>query len=291
MTSTEQLILLAILAGLMLFVMYFELKIMRGKNKEVRKVSQKKDEAFNAILTTRHVINVVQRSGRDTRAAQSLLEEAKYALQKNEHETAMELAEKARKELVHPSSSQGIAIGPAQDLERVAEEVLATPKNDENLYTGTKLPVDQTGSYLSAKFELNGAREDLGRAASKGRDVSAAQSLLTEADSAFEQGNYTKVLSLAVRARKAIGVGGAVETIRLKPQPEEIEEEAPQEMEPAEAMAKACGQCGDPIEQGDAFCGRCGARVISERTCDNCGAKARPSDKFCRKCGGQVASH
>ena len=288
MTSTEQLILVAILAGLMLFVLWFEFRLMRGRSKESRTFSQKKDEAFNAILTTRHVINVVQRTGRDTRVAQSVLEEAKYAMQKNDYDNAILLAEKARGELSRPVAPPEDGNGPANELESVAEEVLATPSSSENLYTGTRLPVDQTGNFLSAQFELNGAKDDISKAAAKGRDVSAAQSLMTEADAAFKQGNYTRVLSLAVRARRAVGGGGAIETIPLRnPQLDDVEEEP--KAPPAELQTRGiCAKCGEPVDKEDAFCGKCGARVIVDRTCENCGTKARPADKFCRKCGGKV---
>jgi tetratricopeptide (TPR) repeat protein len=288
MESQEKLILVAILAGLMLFVVFFELRVMRGKNKKVLHATQKKDEAFNAILTTRHVINVIQRQGGDTRAAQSVLEEAKYSMQKGEYDEAMDLAEKARHELTHPSEptpAPGVS-----DLEKVAEEVLATPKEDADLYTGMKLPDEQTGSYLSAQFELNGARDDVKKATAMGRDVASAQDLLAEADAAFEQGNYTKVLSLSVRARKTIGVGGAIETIPLKsPGPAEVAEEPPPQARETRQRGNVCTKCGELLEKGDSFCGKCGARVIVERTCENCGERARAKDKFCRKCGGKVA--
>jgi len=289
MTSDEKWILIAVFAVLMFVVVYYELRIMRGKSKEVRQVSQKKDEAFNSILTTRHVVNVVQRQGRDTRTAQSILEEAKYALQKGDYDQAMDLAEKARHELTHPSLTAQDETSSARDLEKVAEEVLATPNESENLYTGTKLPDDQTGSYLSAQFELNAARDDIRKAVGLGKDVTSATVLMSGADAAFEKGQYTKVLSLAVRARKAIGIGGAIETIPLKAtEPESIEEEPP--LAPDGAMRKlgTCGQCGEHVEKDDAFCGSCGARVVTDRTCENCGAKAKPTDKFCRKCGGKV---
>ena len=288
MNSTEQLILVAILAGLMLFVVWYELRWMRGRNKNVHKGSIKKDEAFNSILTTRHVINVVQRSGKETRAAQSILEEAKYSMERGDYDGAISLAEKARSALIHPKAPAEEESGPAQELEAVAEEVLTTPSSSESLYTGTKLPVDQTGSYLSAKFELNGARSDISMAIETGKDVSSAQELMTEADSAFAEGNYTKVLSLAVRARKSIGASGAIETIPLKAP---IRSEIGEDRRPPETLQKggSCVKCGELVDKGDAFCGKCGARVSVDRTCENCGAKARQSDKFCRKCGGKVA--
>ncbi len=289
MTDNEKLILIAAVAVIMLLILFFELRYMRSKNKTVKKASQEKDEAFNAILTTRQVINVILRQGGDTIAAQRVLEEAKYAYEKGRYDEAMRLAENARHELTHPGKSAPEEQG-ASDLEKVAEEVLTTPSSSEDLYAGTKLPEDQSGSYLSAQFELNGAREDVKKAVALGKDVSSAQSLLGEADSAFEQGNYTRVLSLAVRARKTIGVGGAIETIPLKAlEPPEIEEEPAPTAERTVPRGNICTKCGEQIEKGDAFCGKCGTRVILERTCENCGTRARPSDKFCRKCGGKVA--
>jgi hypothetical protein len=288
MTPQEKLILVAVLAGLMLFIIYFELRVMRGRSKEIRQSSQRKDEAFNAILTTRHVINVVQRSGRNTRAAQSVLEEAKYSMQKGDYDNAVSLAEKARAELIRPPPPPEDTSGPARDLENMAEEVLSSPKSDKNLYSGTKLPVDQTGSYLSAQFELKGARDDIAKAVAMGKSVSAAEALMTEADAAFEQGNYTRVLSLAVRARRTVGMDGAIETIPLKsPEPSEIEEEPVHRAEAGQKRGE-CAKCGESVDKGDAFCAKCGARVIVDRTCENCGAKAKSADKFCRKCGGKI---
>jgi len=291
MTDQEQLILVAILAALMLVVVFFELRYMRKrrKSKVTLRVDQIKDEAYNAIHTTRRVINMIQGRGGDTRAAQSILEEAKYALQRGEHAEAIRLARNAREALTHPNEPAP-AGGPSSALEKVAEEVLSTPGDSRDLYSGTKLPDEQTGSYLSAQFELNGAREDVKKAVIAGRDVSSAQNLLAEADTAFEQGNYTKVLSLAVRARKTMGMGGAIETIPLKaPEPDEVAEEPPPQARDRHHRSNICTKCGEPLEKGDAFCGKCGTRVIQERTCENCGARARPVDKFCRKCGGKVA--
>jgi len=292
MTDQEKLILVAVLAALMLFIVFFELKVMRGKSKEIRKASQKKDEAFNAILTTRHVINVVQRQGGNTGSAQRILDQAKLAMQKGEYDRSMDLAEKARGELTNPGRSESEAAaasgGTGKDLEEVAEKVLSSPKKDIT-YTGSKLPVDQSSNYMSARFELSAARADLGKASATGKDISSAELLMTDADTAFATGNYTKALSLAVKARKSVGVGGTVETIPLRSKEEaEAEEAEPVEDAPA-ALGEGCGSCGEPLEKGDAFCGKCGAKVLRERSCDSCGAKAKADDRFCRKCGGKVA--
>ena len=43
-----------------------------------------------------------------------------------------------------------------------------------------------------------------------------------------------------------------------------------------------CGQCGASLDEGDRFCGDCGANV---RGCPSCGEPLIPGKRFCRSCG------
>ena len=47
-----------------------------------------------------------------------------------------------------------------------------------------------------------------------------------------------------------------------------------------------CGRCGAALEDGDRFCGECGAPVGA---CPSCGAPLTPGKRFCRACGAAVA--
>lgn len=297
LSSVEKVALLAALAGVVFFVVYFELRIIRGKSKEIKRATQRKDEAYNAILTTRSVMNVMQRQGADVSKALRLVESAKAAMQNGEYDTCKEKCEKAKDELTNPSRQSAgwtEAEGPDGDgLERVAENILSAKElspREAKAYKGSKLPVDQDGNYLSAKFEISTAKADIGRARSKGQDAGNAQDLLTEAESAFVSGGYTKALSLAVKARKAIGA--ADESIPLKKKSATEEEEPEAEPTPEEASApfiEECPSCRVSLDANDAFCHKCGERVQRERVCNSCGTKARPNDGFCRKCGSKVA--
>lgn len=295
----EKLILIAVLAAVMLFVVFFELRVMRSKSKEIRRAAQRKDEAFNAVLTTRSVIGVIQRQGGDTAAAEALVSSAKKAMERGDYDKCVDLCDQARSELTHPSKRRAeTAPAPPVDdaererLERVAENILSTKTAaPSDSYKGTKLPSDQDGNYLSAKFEMNTARADMKKALESGQDTSRAQDLMTDAEAAFVAGNYTRALSLAVRARKAVSASAAAETIRLKSATEAVEQPPSgpgAEEVPAGEVGLVCGKCESPLDPDDKFCPKCGTRVLRERVCKACGSKPKQSDLFCRRCGMRI---
>ncbi len=299
LTTDEKYILVAILAAIMIFVVFFEMRYMRGKAKVVRHAAQKKDEAYNAILTTRSVVNVMQRQGAETRTAQNMVGAAKQAMEQGDYDRCMDLCEKARDEMISPSRKVSEPAGGHEDdvvekerFEKVAESILAarsqTSKTDS--YKGTKLAVDPDGNFMSAKFEINTAKSDIRKAVESGLDTSDAQDLMTDAEAAFVVGSYTKALSLAVRARKAVNAEAEEETIPLR-SGEEPEEPAaePTAEEMSISSRWECSHCGAPLEADDTFCHKCGTRVERERVCDSCGTKARSEDTFCRKCGSKIA--
>jgi len=298
LTSDEKYILVAILAAIMLFVIFFEMRYMRSKAKVVRHAAQKKDEAYNAVLTTRSVINVMQRQGAETRTAQTMVGVARQAMERGDYDRCMDLCEKARDELTSPSRKISEAAEGNEDdavekerLEKVAESILAAknrPSKTES-YKGTKLTVDSDGNFMSAKFEINTAKSDIRKAVESGLNTSEAQNLMTEAEAAFVVGSYTKALSLAVKARKAVSAEAESETIRLRAGDEPDEPDAEPTVEEMSTRSTwDCGHCGAPLEADDTFCHKCGARVERERVCSSCGAKGRSEDTFCRKCGSKI---
>lgn len=303
LSPNEKYILIAILAIVMIFVVFFELRIIRGKNKEVMKIRQKKDEAYNAIHTTSKVMVFMQGQGRDTSVTQRYLNSARQALDRNDFEKCMDLCEKGREELTNPSGSkakpsvfQDALEGDEEKdkFEDVAESILSgksrAGQSSRDEYSGTKLSTDKDPNYLGAKFEISAAKGDLGRAVHRGLDTGVAQDLVSQAESEYSVGNYTKALSLALKARKSIGAGSSTETIKLKTrrvEPEEPEAE-PALDESSSAPEALCHICGAPVEPDDTFCHKCGNKVLKERKCPSCGVKPRPTDMFCRKCGNRI---
>ena len=298
LTETARIILIGVLATLMTFVVLFELRVMRNKSREVRAASQRKDEAFNAILTTRSVLNAVRNRGGRVGGAPALLDRAKEAMGRGKYDSCIDLCDKAKSELTMPSSSPAKSlddegIESRDRLEEVAESIVSTRtlKSQRDTYKGTKLEGTREGNYLGARFEISAVKADIGKAISSGIDTSVADGLMAEAESAYTAGNYDKALSLAVRARKAACASVEGEAIPLK----ECEEEPVPEAnvyEVKEETAKApvnrlCRDCGAVLDKDDVFCPICGAKV-KPMSCPSCGAKIKPDDKFCRKCGIKI---
>ena len=301
LTDQDKYILLAVLAVLMVFVLYFEVRVMRGKAKEVRRKSQKKDEVYNSIITTRSVMNVMERQGKDVSVARGHLDMAKDAMSRGEYESSVRYCEKAKDELTKVRATtpppvqreSGYDEGAGDSLEKVAESILSSPSaispTTTDGYKGTRLQDDKGVNYMSAKFEINRAKGEVSKAASDGYDVFKAERLIQEAESCFAAGDYTRSLSLALKARKLSGPEEASETIPLRTTEEkELPPPEVEEVEEIETAAGTCGKCGATFHGDDSFCPRCGKKVSRERKCPDCGALPRESDSFCRKCGARI---
>lgn len=298
LTEAERLTLVVILAVVMVVVVIFEMRVMKKKSKEAQRVGQKKDEAYNAVLTTRSVMNSLSNQGKSTGNAPMLVERAKVAMNNSNFDRCIDLCAQARKELTKPSEPGG-AEEPASEeagdrLEEVAENILSDgmPPANTDSYKGSKLSRGSEGNYLGAKFEITAAKGDISRAAKAGAEVSEAETLMSQADTSFTAGNYDKALSFAVRARRSLNPDRSREVIPLRsarakeePEPEPEVYDVEEEKTPS---GFPCPKCGKLLDPSDVFCGKCGARLSKERVCGNCGAKAKPKDVFCRKCGERI---
>lgn len=293
LTSDEKLMLLFILVIVMVFVVYFELRVMRGRARKVRAASVKKDEAFNSILTCRSVMNVLERQGSDVSEARTLVSRARSMMDAGNHERAIELCELAREELTkarQPSREPEVAEEEYEGdrLESTARDILSIPTVDrhDDSYAGTRLEIEGGPNYLVAKFEINAAKDEVSNAQSRGRDVRAAEKLVKDAKAEFDSGNYSKALSLAVKARKAVSPEASEETIPLKAEPSERIKKADG---PVHGVKVKCLSCGSHLDAEDLFCGECGTKRLVERKCLSCGRKASESDRFCRRCGAEIS--
>ncbi len=283
LTEQDKLILTAILVTLMALVVIYELKVMRGKAKEVRRANLRKDEAHNAVHTMTSVVDVVARQGGDVGKARSMVKKAREAYSQRDYSQAMSLCETAKLELERCRREKEPAgeDAPSDALELLATEIVSSDRSpsQSDTYKGTKLPGDEGSGYMAAKFELTTAKDELDQAAEGGKDTDDAEKALSKAEEEFERGNYARALSMAVKARKSLRE--AIDSDAIPLSPSGVREET-------EGVALRCTSCSSMVLPDDDFCGQCGAPAAKEIRCPDCGREVAQKDKFCRKCGTKV---
>jgi hypothetical protein len=282
LTNDEKLILTAALLLLMALVIIYELKVMRGKAKEVRRASLRKDEAHNAVHTMTSVVDVVARQGADVGKARVMAKRAREAYTRGDYSQTMSLCESAKIELAKcRRETESEESKPGDALELLATEIVGSERrpSHSDSYRGTKLPTDEGSGYMAAKFEMGTARDDLGRAAENGKETGDAEETLSKAEDEFERGNYSRALSLAVKVRKCLSEAVDSDTIPLRPSG--VREET-------DGVALRCTSCSSMVLPDDDFCSQCGAPSAKELRCPECDREVAQKDKFCRKCGTKV---
>src|SRR2546421_446429 len=129
-----------------------------------------------------------------------------------------------------------------------------------------------------SKFSMQVAGSAIEQARSSGRDVMQATELLEAAKGRFDAKDYDGALTMArLSARSAEG-----KKVEMPA--------APSKRAPTTAIVsdRACPSCGAPLRADDAFCRKCGTRLVPS-SCASCGANLLADDSFCPKCGRPVS--
>jgi hypothetical protein len=268
---------------LLIAVLYFEFKYMRPKRRDDIEAVLTKDQAYNALVSAKAVSKSLKDMGKDTKEAEVLLERAQLNYEQKDYVKSISMAKAskdallnakdiplAKKELEAPAPSQ-----PSQEEEVVHE--------DRTVHEIKKLPQN----YMESKFLLSTTQSEIEGAEGK-RSVEEAKKLLADAQSSFDSADYTACLSNCMKAKRSLACAPTersaamenaatnVSNAKVVPSPlHDLNERSP----------GTCSKCGEPLLEGDRFCGKCGTEVAQEIKCSRCGAVQGKEDTFCRKCG------
>ncbi len=289
MADTTTTTVAVVLVFVMIVVTWLELRVLRKKSKARRERNERRpeelqDEAHNALITTRAIASTLaERSGVRSEEVDANLREAQMAYNRRNYRVSVDLTRQAKDRLMTLKAAQA-----AQGDEGKLEALGSSSATDEPT-TKEVLQKQFPPNLIQSKFAISVAEASLEQAAASGRDVTAAQSLLTAARSRFDAQDYGGALSVARQAEKS--AKGEAVNVAPPPVPANGAADTPAPSAPrpvaAVPIGSACPSCGAPMKAEDTFCRKCGTRVVLSN-CPTCGASLLPDDVFCRKCGTRL---
>ena len=274
--ATDQVTVAVILFAVALAVFtFFELRFLRKrmKNRRVRTAKRDEelsDEAHNTIVTTKAILTALERQGIRSEESASWLREAETAAARRNYRVAIDLTAKAKGRLLALKSAQA-SKGDLAKLDR-----LPRSSSSEEITTKEIIQKEFPPNLMQSKFSIEVATTAIDAAGVAGRDVGQATQLLDAAKTRFDAKDYTGSLGLARQSKRA-AEGESVDVVTALATPP-----TPQN------ATTACTNCGAVLQGDDAFCRKCGTRLVAS-ACASCGASLLADDAFCRKCGARVS--
>lgn len=223
----------AVMAGLIILVLYFELKVVDRKKDARAEARIAREELYNLVVTTEAIADSLRNRGLDVQEADTLAKRSRMAYEARDVVKARALCMQARKLL----SEARMPNGPEEDLPfslpSTPSSILVEEKNE--------LPDDNS---LPSSFMIGCARSDLQRYEGPGKEKIDA--LISQAESELEASNFDRALSLANKARCLMNQGGPCD----EDEPNGVANEPEQ---------KSCPKCSLNFKPEDVFCSRCGS--------------------------------
>jgi len=260
------------------------------------------DRAFNRLAMARREASILAGQGVDVRRAQELIAEAQGAFDTRLYDRAYRVAQSAHEALVN-ARQQGAMVAGAPTPSKGAGASAMPVASVAALPTGTPLASRSPQApaipknRAESQFQMRLLGDELGGLQGRrARDpaVVEANALRSQAQAAFDRGDYTDAFRLALRGRRTLG--GTVEGLPATGGPSagalrgttNGSSAVPDPTQTAEAVAGAerCPDCGYPAIPGDAFCRGCG-RPRTPLTCPSCGTVRIEGEAYCGRCGAR----
>jgi hypothetical protein len=285
-------ILIVTLLFVMIAVTWLELRYMRrrSKNRKQRSAArpdQLQDETHNALVTTRAIATTMaERGGVRSDDVDSLLREAQMAYNRRNYRVALDLTKQIKDRLASLRGEQ------TTQGNRTQLDAMPPDSGSDEPTTKELLQKEYPPNLVQSKFAMSVAEASIETGAASGRDVVQARTLLGSAKTRFDANDYSGALSVARQAEKS--AKGEVVTASIPPAsslpmsaPSSPSVDLPRPPSAAVSVGSVCPSCGAPMKPDDAFCRKCGTRVVLT-DCPNCGASLLADDAFCRKCGARI---
>ena len=258
------------------------------------------DRSYNLLRIARSEADVLARQGVDVHAATDVLAEADASLRRRDYDGALACARRAHEVLValrdSPATGRTSAVpfpsmtpfsGPRSNGPSSND---SAPASDGPPEMGSAPPPARLAkNRAESHFQISLLNEEIEREAA-GQPAAGALAEVrqgaTDAQGAYDRGDYTEALRLALRGRRRLGArieSLPAPTVRIPPSPSP---EVPVRSDVPVGTAP-CASCGRPLRLSDRFCRGCGASR-APTSCPSCSTPLEPDDKFCAACGATV---
>jgi Double zinc ribbon len=275
---------------------YLARRLKARRNQILSELSGKpeliQDRAFNRLEMARREAQILARTGADITRAQDQIAQSQAAFDLHQYPRSYELAQSAHETLVNARgrSPTAPAVGTAPMATAPSSSRLAPANRADSARrpTGPAPPAPLPKNRAESHFQIGLLESDLVTARTRAPNAGTtaeADSLRSQAQTAFDQADYSNAFRLALRGRRALG---SVET--LPPPTRSVAVPGTEVSGDATGLAERvagsdrCPACGYPMTPEDGFCRGCGI-PRAKSTCAACGAPRFPSDSFCGKCG------
>lgn len=303
LTDNDKMILLVVILIVAAITIYAELRIRKiGVGKKYSTTRFKKDQAFNALHTTRAVRNKLRNERVDTAKADYMIQRAEFALNSNDHDSCIDLCQRAREELIKNKQEGSVTAEPESSGDD-EEIILPTARTAAQVPMSRRVKAPEKSFdtlQLQAKFELRAAQGDIDTYSGDSNIRQKASQFIDESQRHMDAGEYQKSLSDSFKARKLLSGEPLADRVGETREPMVVEEGAKKELDlletpveddwkPSSPIAGKCKKCGAEYDTDDVFCHFCGSPLKAMK-CPSCGAELKGIEKFCRKCGRRVNS-
>jgi len=185
----ETLILLVVVA-IAAVVALLELRFLKGRKQVKMDAAIERDDAYNAVSTTKAVADSLRQNGRDTTEADILIYQAENAYDRREFLNAIELAGRARNALLTCKQKDLISMPEPSPAKEESQEV---PSNQVR-----KLPAN----CLESKFMIDTVRGMVPDACDEAR--AEATACIDRAQACYDSEDYNGALREAMRAKRLL---------------------------------------------------------------------------------------
>ncbi len=269
---------------------YILMYLKRRADKKVRKIKEPnvEDDAYNQIQMIKSMKKLMKNKGYNVGSVEMMIAKAERAYDSQRYLESIEIVNNAKRTLwrLKEERSTEDTLSPQikKELE-IIKNIEEEPKKDELPPQVKDFIRKLPENYLQSKFEISVVEEKIIKM-DEGELKEYAKMYIERAKRAFEIGDYTEALRLAVRCNRIIDSGEL-------PYGREPEKEQPSGMvvaplieeEKEEEEELHCPKCGAIVRPEDKYCWNCGAKLIFIYACPNCGAEVSSEDKYCRHCG------